>query len=328
MLHPRRRPALALALLIGSGLPALALAQPAAWPEKPVRIIVPLPPGGPSDIVLRAAIEKMQPVLKQPVLIDNKPGAAGNLGAGEAARAVPDGHTWLWSTDTLLTVNPHVYPKLPFKPEDLQPVMRASAFSQTLVCNPAVGARTVAELVRTAKARKMTYATGGAGSPGHLTTELFLAAAGIEMTHVPYKGPAPAMQDVMGGQVDCGFLAGPTVLPQVRAGKLVALAVSGARRSALLPDVPTVAEAGGAAFAGFDATFSLVLFAPRGTPPRVVEAMHTALGDALRQPDVQERLRQTDQEVIAASPADSSARLLADHRTWGAVARRIGLQLD
>lgn len=310
-------------------LAALALAAAAhaqgAWPDKPVRFIVPLPPGGPSDIVLRGAIEKMQPVLKQPLVVDNKPGAAGNLGAGEAARAAPDGYTWLWTTDTLLTVNPHVYPKLPFKPEDLVPVMRVSSFSQTLVCHPGVGAKSVADLVRLAKGRKMSYASGGAGSPGHLTTELFLSTAGIEMTHVPYKGPAPAMQDVIGGQVECGFLAGPTVLPQVRAGKLVALAVSGAKRSLLLPEVPTVAESG---FAGFDATFSLVLFAPRGMPPRVMDAMHAALGAAVKQPDMVERLRQTDQEVVAASPADSAARLAADHKTWGGVARRIGLQLD
>ncbi|MBP7661988.1 MAG: tripartite tricarboxylate transporter substrate binding protein, partial [Burkholderiaceae bacterium] len=181
-----------------------------AWPAKTVRIIVPLPPGGPSDIVLRGAIERMQPALNQPLIVDNKPGAAGNLGAGEAARAAPDGYTWLWTTDTLVTVNPHVYPRLSFKVDDLIPVMRASSFSQTLVCNPAVGAKSVADLVRLAKGRKMTYASGGAGSPGHLTTELFLSTAGIDMTHVPYKGPAPAMQDVIGGQVDCGFLAGPT----------------------------------------------------------------------------------------------------------------------
>lgn len=312
--------ATALALTTAQGLHAQS-----AWPDKPVRIIVPLPPGGPSDIVLRAAIEKMQPVLKQPVLIDNKPGAAGNLGAAEAARATPDGQTWLWTTDTLLTVNPHVYPKLGFKPDDLVPVMRASAFSQTLVCNPGLGLKSVADLVRLAKARPMSYASGGAGSPGHLTTELFKSVAAIDMTHVPYKGPAPAVQDVMGGQVDCGFLAGPTVLAQVRAGKLVALAVSGAKRSPLLPEVPTVAEAG---YPGFDATFSLVLFAPKGMPKAIVDEMFKALDNALKQPDLIERLRQSDQAVVADSPEASVARLAADSKTWGVVAKRIGLQAD
>ncbi|MFO1198542.1 MAG: tripartite tricarboxylate transporter substrate binding protein [Burkholderiaceae bacterium] len=310
---------------------AIALTAPAslqaqnAWPDKPVRIIVPLPPGGPSDIVLRAAIDKMQPILKQPLIIDNKPGAAGNIGAAEAARAAPDGQTWLWTTDTLLTVNPHVYPRLGFRPEDLAPVMRASAFSQTLVCNPALGLKTVTDLVGLAKSKPLSYASGGAGSPGHLSTELFKSIAGIDMTHVPYKGPAPAVQDVIGGQVDCGFLAGPTVLAHVRAGKLTALAVSGATRSALLPEVPTVAESG---YPGFEATFSLVLFAPRGVPTHIIEAMSRSLGAALRLPDVAERLRQSDQAAIASSPLEAATRLAADSRTWGAVVRRLGLQPD
>ena len=315
-------------LLTAAAVLSLAARAQGTWPDKPVRVIVPLPPGGPSDIVLRSAAEKMQAALKQPLLIDNKPGAAGNLGAAEAARAAPDGYTWLWTTDTLLTVNPHVYPKLNFKPADLQPVMRASAFSQTLVCNPGVGVKSVKELVAKAKSsagKPLSYASGGAGSPGHLSTELFKSAAGIDLSHVPYKGPAPAMQDVIGGQVDCGFLAGPTVLPMVRAGKLVALAVSGARRSPLLPEVPTVAEAG---YAGFDATFSLVLFAPRGMPKATVDAMNAALAAALKQPDVVERLRQSDQEVVASTPDAAAARLEADSKLWGAVAKKIGLQLD
>ena len=303
---------------------AQSLHAQGTWPDRPVRIIVPMPPGGPSDIVLRTAIDKMQPVLKQPLIIDNKPGAAGNLGAAEAARAAPDGQTWLWTTDTLLTVNPHVYPKLGFKPEYLVPVMRASAFSQTLVCNPGLGLKTVADLVRLAKAKPMSYASGGAGSPGHLTTELFKSVAGIDMTHVPYKGPAPAVQDVMSGQVDCGFLAGPTVLAQVRAGKLVALAVSGAKRSPLLPEVPAVAEAG---YPGFDATFSLVLFAPKGTPKAIVDAMFKALDEALKHPDVIERLRQSDQAVVADSPDVSAARLAADSSASRFTAARVSRPL-
>ena len=315
--------------LIASALAAMAAAAGAhaqgAWPDRPVRIVVPLPPGGPSDIVLRTALDKMQPVLKQPLIIDNKPGAAGNLGAAEAARAASDGYTWLWTTDTLVTVNPHVYKRLGFKPDDLQPVMRASAFSQTLVCNPEAGIKTVADLVKKAKEAPLSYASGGAGAPGHLASELFAATAGIKLNHIPYKGPAPAMQDVIGGQVPCGFLAGPTVLPHVRSGRLVALAVSGARRSALLPEVPTVAESG---YPGFDASFSLVLFAPRGTPAAIVDAMHAALGDALKQPDVVEKLRLSDQVVVAATPAQSATRLAADSKTWGEVAKRIGLSQD
>jgi len=300
-----------------------ALAQ--QWPERPIRIIVPLPPAGPSDIVLRGAAPKVQEILKQPLVIDNKPGANGNIGTAEAVRANPDGYTWLWTTDTTLPVNPHVYEKMPFKASDLQPVIRASAFSQTLVCNPKVGLKTVADLVNKARSTAMTYATGGAGSPGHLTTELFSTAAGIQMTHVPYKGPAPAVQDMLGGQVECGFLAGPTVLPHVKAGKLVALAVSGAKRSPLLPEVPTVAEAG---YPGFDATFSLVLFAPKNTPAAMVQKMHDALATALKAPDLVERLAQSDQSVVAGDAAETAARLAQDTQRWGEVARRIKLKLD
>lgn len=300
-----------------------ALAQ--QWPERPMRVIVPLPPAGPSDIVLRGAAPKVQEILKQPLVIDNKPGANGNIGTAEAARANPDGYTWLWTTDTTLTVNPHVYEKMPFKAADLQPVIRASAFSQTLVCNPGVGVKTVAELVKKARGAAMTYASGGAGSPGHLTTELFSTAAGIQMTHVPYKGPAPAVQDMLGGQVECGFLAGPTVLPHVKAGKLVALAVSGAKRSPLLPDVPTVAEAG---YPGFDATFSLVLFAPRNVPAAMVQKMHDAMTVALKSPELVERLAQSDQSVVAGDAAETAARLAQDTQRWGEVARRIKLKLD
>ena len=313
------------ALVAATALACALGASAQTWPDKPVKFIVPLPPGGPSEIVLRSAMEKMQATLKQPLVLENKPGAAGNLGAAEVARATPDGYTWLFTTDTLFTVNPHVYEKLAFKIGDLQPVMRASAFSQTLVCNPALGVKTVADLVRRAKEKQVSYASGGAGSPGHLSTEQFKTAAGIQMLHIPYKGPAPAMQDVIGGQVDCGFLAGPTVLPHVRSGKLVALAVSGSRRSSLLPEVPTVTESG---YPGFDSTYSLVLFAPRGTPAPVIQTMHAAMSAALKSPDVVEKLRTSDQVVVAESPADTVTRLTQDSNKWGEVARRINLRLE
>jgi len=304
---------------------ALAPASAQTWPDKPVRVVLPFPPGGPSDIVMRLAAEKVQAALKQPVVIENKPGAGGNLGTAEVARAAPDGYTWLWITDTVMTVNPHVYKNLGFRPEALMPVTVGTSFSQTLVCNPAVGVKTLAELVAKAKADKLSYASGGAGVPGHLAMELLQSMAGFDMTHVPYKGPAPAMQDVMGGQVACGFLAGPTVLPQVRAGKLVALAVSGSRRSPALPEVPTVAEAG---YPAYVADFTLVLMAPRGTPDPIVARMRQVMADALKAPDVSEKLRAGDQIVVAGTPAEASAMLAADNRKWGEVVRRIQLGLD
>ncbi len=312
-------------LVVSSGVAPAALAQSPAWPSRPIRIVVPHPPGGPSDTLLRSVSDKMFATLKQPIVIDNKPGAGGNIGAVEAARAAPDGYTWMLGTDTVLTINPHLYKKPGFRMEDLAPVSTATNFSQILVCNPSVGVSTLADLVTKARATPMTYASGGAGVPGHMAMELLLAAAKFDMTHVPYKGPAPATQDVIAGVVPCGFLAGPTVLPQINAGKLVALAVSGARRLPLAPSVPTVAQAG---YPGFDATFSLVLSAPRGVPEPVVKAFHAAFVDALGMPDVQARLRAGDQEPVGDSPAQATALVNATSRKWGEVARRINLQLD
>jgi tripartite-type tricarboxylate transporter receptor subunit TctC len=322
MLTTLSRSALLVAALCG--LAPLAQAQP-AWPDKPIRVVLPFPPGGPSDIVIRLAAEKMQVTLKQSVVVDNKPGAGGNLGTAEVARAAPDGHTWLWGTDTLVTVNPHVYKQLGFKVDDLQPVTVGTQFSQTLVCNPALGVKTVRDLVAKAKAEKLAYASGGAGVPGHLSMELLQNMAGFEMAHVPYKGPAPATQDVLGNQVPCGLLAGPTVLPHVRAGRLVALAVSGSVRSPTLPDVPTMAEAG---VPGYEANFTLVMYAPRGTPPAIVERFRQAFVDALKAPDVSDKLRAGDQVVVGSTPAQAAATLAVDSRKWGEVARRIQLGLD
>jgi tripartite-type tricarboxylate transporter receptor subunit TctC len=297
----------------------------AAWPEKPIRVVLPFPPGGPSDIVMRLAVEKMQASLKQTLVIDNRPGAGGNLGAAEVARAAPDGYTWLWGTDTLLTVNPHVYKNMPFKAADLLPVTLGTQFNQTLVCHPAVGVKTLAELTAKARATPMAYASGGAGVPGHLSMELLQAMAGFQMQHIPYKGPAPAAQDVIGGQVPCGLLAGPTVLPHVRSGRLVALAVSGSTRSPTLPEVPTMAEAG---VPGYEANFALVLFAPRGTPEPIVTRFRQAFVEAIGQPDVVDKLKAGDQTVVASTPAQASAHLAADSRKWGEVAKRISLGLD
>jgi tripartite-type tricarboxylate transporter receptor subunit TctC len=312
--------ACALALLAGGTVQAQS-----AWPDKPIRVILPFPPGGPSDIVIRIVSEKLQTSLKQPIVVENRAGAGGNLGVAEVARATPDGHTWLWVPDSVITVNPHVYKQLGFKVDDLVPVSLATQFSSTLVCNPKLGLKSVAEFIARAKSTSMTYASGGAGVPGHLSMELMKSMAGFDMTHVPYKGPAPAMQDVLGGQVDCGLLAGPTVLPHVRSGRLTALGVSGLQRSAMLPEVPTIDEAG---VKGYRADFGLVLFAPKGTPEAIVTRFRAAFVDALKQPDVVEKLKASDQQVVAATPAETARSLAEDSKKWGEVARRIKLGLD
>ena len=307
-------------------VPAVAqTATGAPWPNRTIRVVLPFPPGGPSDMVMRLAAEKMQLVLKQPVLIDNKPGAGGNLGSAEVARAPADGYTWLFGPDSLVTVNPHVYKQMPFKVEQLVPVTIGTQFNQTLVCNPALGVKTVAELIAKAKAEPLSYASDGPGVPGHLSMELLQSMAGFQMRHIPYKGPAPATQDVLGNQVPCGLLAGPTVLPHVRAGKLLALAASGSRRSPTLPDVPTLAEAG---VVGYQADFTLVMFAPRGVPESVVAQFRQAFVDALNASDVTEKLRAGDQTVVGSTPGEAATVLAADSKKWGAVARRIQLGLD
>ena len=321
-----RTAALASIACLAAAAPAAAqTGNTAAWPDHPIRVVLPFPPGGPSDIVMRLAAEKMQGVLKQPFVIDNKPGAGGNLGSAEVARAAPDGYTWLFAPDSLVTVNPHVYKQMPFKVEQLVPVTIATQFNQTLVCNPGLGVKTLAELVAKAKSESLSYASGGLGVPGHLSMELLQSMAGFQMRHIPYKGPAPATQDVLGNQVPCGLLAGPTVLPHVRAGKLVALAVSGSRRSPALPDVPTMAEAG---VAGYQADFTLVLFAPRGVPDAIVGRFRQAFVDAIQSPDVVEKLRAGDQIVVGSSPQEAAATLSADSQRWGALARRIHLAVD
>ena len=315
---------LALTLLVASlSVTHAAIAQ--SWPQKPIKVIAPYPPGGPSDLVMRTAADKIQAILKQPIVIETQPGAGGNIGAAAVARAAPDGYTWLIATDTLLTVNPHVYKTMPFKLDDLKPVSVLSSFSQTLVCNPSLGVKTLPELIAKAKTTPLSYASGGPGVPGHLSTELLLNMPGMQMMHVPYKGPAPAMQDVLAGQVPCGLLAGPTVLPHVRSGKLTALAVSGQVRSPTLPEVPTIAEAG---VKGYEADFSLILLAPKQVPDEVASKFRQAVVDALRTPEATERLKATDQIVIGSTPEAAAAKVAKDNAKWGVVARKIGLSLD
>jgi tripartite-type tricarboxylate transporter receptor subunit TctC len=224
-----------------------------------------------------------------------------------------------------MTVNPHVYKNLGFKVDDLRPAMIVTQFSQTLVCNPSLGVKTLGELIAKARRDKLSYASGGAGVPGHLSMELLLNMASVDMAHVPYKGPAPATVDVVAGQVPCGLLAGPTVLPHVRAGRLVALAVSGKARAPNLPDTPTISEAG---VAGYEADFALVLQAPRATPDEIIQRMREAMLQALNVPEVKTRLAASDQVVVGSTPAEAAAVVASDSRKWGDVARRIKLGLD
>ena len=301
--------------------------QPKMYPDRPVRLVNSNPPGGPSDVVARALAEPFRLRFGQPLIIENRAGAGGNIGAEMVAKAPPDGLSLLVMTDTVMTVNPHVYKKMGFDPaRDLVAVALLTGFSQTLVCNPAVPAKTADDLVALAKKQPLNYASGGAGVPGHLAMELFLSSAGIEMHHIPYKGPAAATQDVIAGQVHCGFLATPNVLPQVKAGRMNAFAISSSRRSSLAAQLPTVAEVG---YKDYDATFYLALMAPRGTPDEIVRSLNAFVNEALKSADLQEKvLAPSDLTPAGGSPADAAAKLREISLKWEKVVKRIGLSLD
>ncbi|MCJ0764437.1 tripartite tricarboxylate transporter substrate binding protein [Variovorax terrae] len=309
----------ALSLLAGA-----AMAQ--TYPSKPVRVVVPTVPG-PLDVFARAVMEKVADRLKQPFIIDNKPGAGGNVGAEMVARAQPDGYTLLFAIDTTFTVNPALYKKkMPFDPEkDFATISVPVTYDQLMAVNPGVKANTVAELVALAKQRKLSYATGGNGSPSHLTMASFLSTAGIDMTHIPYKGTGQSVIDVVGGQVDSIFAVSTGVLPQVKGGKLRALAVSGTQRSAMAPEVPTVSESG---FPGFSATFAYAVMAPAGTPNEIVQLLNQEIIRALATPDLQEKNRMSDYTAMAMTPQQSAAWLREMRKKWSDVITHTHITLD
>ena len=320
--HACTRRALLLGLAAGCAAPALAQEE---WPTRPLRLLVPYPAGVPGDILARQLQPALQQTLRQPVIVDNKAGAGGNIGMQEVLRST-DQHTVLWGVDTMFTINPHIYRKLGFRPlEAFTPVTQLASFSQMLVCHASLPVRSLQELLRLARNREVSYASGGAGVPGHLAMEMLLATAQARMTHVPYRGTMQAVQDLLGGLVPCGFLATPVVGPFLKDGRLKALAVSSARRLPLYPQVPTVEETG---IAGFDATFTEMVALPGGTPPARVARLQRAIADALGQPEARSRLASLELEAVANTPEQAAARLRRENARWGAVVERIHLQVD
>lgn len=314
-----------LTFALTTALLATPLANAQTWPQKPVRIVVSFPAGAPGDIVARMIQPELQKSLGQPVIVENKPGAGGNIGAQEVARAT-DGHTFLVGPDTMLTVNPHLYKKLTFKPtEDLIPLTLLASFNQMLVCHPSSGIKSVTDFITKARAGSMDYASGGPGVPGHMAMEMFLASANLKMNHIAYKGPAPATQDVLAGQVPCGFLAAPAVGPHVKNGKLNALGVSGTKRSPASPLVPTLIEAG---VANFDASFFELLAAPKNNSPQANDRFQKAVVAALSTSETKAKLNAADLDPVANSAQQAQQRIKADAVRWGKVASQINLQLD
>lgn len=317
-----------IALLRGLSTIAMALAfvHPAyaqTWPTKAVRLVAAFPPGTPGDVIARLIQPALQAAWNQPVVVENKPGAGGNLAAAEVAHAKDD-HTLLVGPDTILTINPHLYKNLGFDLRaSLKPVTYFASFNQTLVCHPATGVTSFAKFVQLPSTRP--YASGGPGTPSHMTMEMLLAKTGTKLTHVPYKGPGPAAQDVMAGHVDCGFIVSSVVLPHVQSGRLRAIAVSGKERSVLLADVPTVAQSG---HPGFDATFFETLMAPTSLPASTVDKIQRDVRAALQAPAMKARLAEMDLRVEANSAQEAQRRSQEDFAKWGGVAQRTQLQLD
>ncbi|MNX87882.1 Tripartite tricarboxylate transporter family receptor [compost metagenome] len=314
---------LAVALL--GGLAPLAVLAQDAWPSKPLRLLVAFPPGSPGDTIARLISPSLRQTFNQPIVVDNKPGASGNIGMQEVIRSA-DEHTVLFGVDTMVTINPHIYKKLPYKPlEDLVPVTLLAAFSQMLVCHPSVPAKSLPQLLALAHKQDLNYASGGQGVPGHMAMEMVLASTQTRMTHVPYRGPAPAMLDVLAGNVPCGFLASPVVGPFVKDGKLTGIAVSGAKRVASQPGIPTVEESG---IKEYDATFFEIVAMPKRTPPARVLRLQQAIAVALQSPEVRSALSTLDLEPVGNTPAAAARRLKEENMKWGAVAARVSLRVD
>ena len=317
---------LIMATLLAAGL-VPALAQQAPWPTRPVKILVGSPPGGPSDITSRLLADALSKRTGQSVVVENRPGAGNNLAALAAAKAEPDGHTLVLSPDTVLTVNPLVYDKSGFDARnDLVSVSVIASFSQMLVCNPATGVKTAADLVAKARNTRLTYASGGPGVPGHLAAEMFLQTAGAKMEHVPYRGPAPATTAVLAGEVNCGFLATPTVIQHVKAGKLAALAVSAGTPSPLAPDVPTLAKALNQP--ALDVSFRLVLQAAKGTPPATLAEIERAAQEIMKSSDIRTRLQASDLVAEGSSSAQAQKLMQSEIARWEPLVRRLDIKAN
>jgi tripartite-type tricarboxylate transporter receptor subunit TctC len=298
----------------------------AAFPVKPVRLIVPFPPGAFNDQLARTLSQKLGERWKQPVVVDNRPGASTVIGTDLAARAPADGHTLL-IVSFAFAVNPSLHRSLPFDTgQDFTPVVLAAGTPNILVVHPGLPARSVKDLVQLARERpgRLDYATAGNGTSNHLCTELFKSLAGVDLVHVPYKGSAPAVTDLLGGQVQVMFDNAPNVLPHVRAGKLRALAVSTAARSAFAPDLPAVAET----VPGFDVEVWFGVVAPAGVPRDVIGRLNADINAVLALPEVKNRFAEQGVRVIGGSPESFGAYLQAQTRRWAKVVKDAGLQVE
>ena len=326
-MHLTRR-TVAKAALAATCLWIVAASAQETYPSKPIRLVVPFPPGGGTDMMARVVGNKLAETLKWTVIVDNRPGAGGNIGVDLVTKSPPDGYTIVMGQTSNLAVNPTLYSRLPYDPvKDLAPITTVADAPLVLVVAASSPYKTLAELVAAAKARPgaLTFATPGNGTVAHLTGELFQRAAGIKFQHVPYKGSSQALTDLVGGTVEVFMSSVPTALSQIRGGKMRALAVTSAKRSATLPEVPSINEAG---FKGFDANTWFGLAAPVGTPANVVARLNTEVNRVLKMPDVREKIRAEGGDVLGSTPEAFGMLIKNDVVKWGNVVRDSGAKVD
>ncbi len=301
-------------------------AQAQTYPSRPVKVIVPFAAGGPLDIVVRAVSEMLSASLKQSFIIENRVGAGGNIGADAAAKSPPDAYTLLMTLGTAITANPSLYRKLPFDPlVDFRALSVLGNSSQMMVVHPSLPVHTLAEFVAHAKTAPITYAHAGPGSGGHLAMEYFKTVAGFETVQVPYRGNAPLVIDLVAGQVKAGFVATTGVVQHVRAGRLKGLAISADKRSPIAPDVPTMTEAG---YPNFKIDSYFVALAPAGVPDAIAAVLEREIRQALKAPDLRDKLRAQDVEVVGSSAADAQARLRADTEMWARMTKAANMRAN
>lgn len=311
-----------------SAVAALPAAAQDDWPAKPIRIVVPFAAGGTSDVPARTLGAQLQASLKQTVLIENKAGAGGVIGADSVAKAAPDGYTLLLGTIATHAINPALLPKIPYNAaKDFAPVMLLGSISNVLLVGPDQPFKSVKDVVAAAKARpgSLQFASAGQGTSQHLSGETFKLLAGVDVTHVPYKGSAPAIQDVMGGQIPMSFETALVALPQIKAGKVRALAVTSAKRSAVLPEVPTMQEAG---IANFDVASWQALYAPAGTPPAIVNKLNAELARIVAQPDTKTRIDGLGLEYTANTPEQFGAFQRNEQAKWARIVKDGNVKVD
>ncbi len=320
-----QKPSLASVCLALATCTAFVPAWAQSYPSKPIKFVTNFPAGGPADYLARTTGEHLTTQFKQPVVVENKPGAGGNIGADFVAKSPADGYTVLFGIDTTFTVNPHIYKTMAFKPGDLKPIMVMVSSGLLVGTYPGTGLKSLKDLIAQGKGKGLNFSSAGSGSPGHLAAEIFMDAAGIKIQHVPYKGNTPAVTAVLAGEVDAGVLATPGMLPHVKTGKITALAVTSRQRSRSAPDIPTVAEAG---LKDLELEVLYVAMVPAATPEPVVQVLQKAFTEAFKRADTQAQLTGMDLFFEGLTGSAAVRRLSEQSQRYGRVVQSTGMKVE